>query len=67
MPACPIAIPSVTVIVVNSRGVPPAASTPRFAASACRRSEMLHGAASFQLETTPIIGCAICASVRPIA
>ncbi len=28
MPAWPIAIPSVTVIVVNSRGVPCAAATP---------------------------------------
>jgi hypothetical protein len=34
MPAWPIAMPSVTVIVVNSRGVPPAAVTPRLAASA---------------------------------
>jgi hypothetical protein len=28
IPAWPIAIPSVTVIVVNSRGVPPFAATP---------------------------------------
>ena len=34
IPAWPIAMPSVTVIVVNSRGVPRAAATPFFAACA---------------------------------
>jgi hypothetical protein len=32
MPSCPMAMPSVTVIVVNSRGVPFAALTPSFTA-----------------------------------
>ena len=32
MPWWPMAMPSVTVIVVNSRGVPPAMATPRLAA-----------------------------------
>ena len=67
IPAWPIAMPSVTVMVVNSRGVPPAAATPFFAACAWRDSEMLHGAASFQVVATPTIGWAICSSVRPIA
>ena len=47
MPAWPIAMPSVTVMVVNSRGVPPAAATLRFTACACRAKAMLQGAASF--------------------
>ncbi len=38
MPSCPIAIPSHTAIVLNSKGVPPAASMPSFTAFAivCR-------------------------------
>ncbi len=66
IPSWPIAMPSVTVIVVNSRGVPPAAATPFFAACAWRDSAMLQGAASFQVVATPISGCAICSAVRPI-
>ena len=42
-------MPSVTVMVVNSRGVPPASATPFFAACAWRDSAMLQGAASFQV------------------
>ena len=67
MPWWPIAMPSVTVIVVNSRGVPPALATPRLAAWAWRESEMLQGAASFQVVTTPTNGCAMSAAVRPMA
>ncbi len=67
MPACPMAMPSVTVMVVNSRGVPPASATPRFAACAWRPNAMLHGAASFQVLTTPTSGCEICSAVKPIA
>ena len=37
MPGCPIAIPSQTPIAGNSIGVPPAAATPSFAASAIVR------------------------------
>ena len=48
IPWWPMAMPSVTVIVVNSRGVPPAALTPSFTACAWRASAMLQGAASFQ-------------------
>ena len=66
MPSCPIAMPSVTVIVVNSRGVPPPAATPFFATCAWRASEMLHGADLFQVVATPTSGWAICSSVSPI-
>src|SRR3569623_1033120 len=67
MPACPIAMPSVTVMVANSRGVPRAAATPCLTACAWRISEMLHGAASFQAVATPMIGWWICSVVSPIA
>ena len=56
MPSCPMAMPSVTVMVQNSRGVPSAAATPFFTACAWRISEMLHGAASFQQVATPTNG-----------
>ena len=56
MPACPMAMPSVTVMVQNSRGVPLADATPFFTACAWRISEMLQGAASFQQEATPTSG-----------
>ena len=67
MPWWPMAMPSVTVMVVNSRGVPPPRSTPIFTAWACRLSAMLQGAASFQQVATPTIGWAICFSLRPMA
>ena len=56
IPACPMAMPSVTVMVQNSRGVPPAAATPCLTACACRISAILHGAASFQQVATPTKG-----------
>ncbi len=56
MPWWPMAMPSVTVMVQNSRGVPAAAATPCFTAWAWRISEMLHGAASFQQVATPTKG-----------
>ena len=34
IPSCPMAMPSVTVMVVNSRGVPPPFFTPPFTACA---------------------------------
>jgi hypothetical protein len=67
MPSWPMAMPSVTVIVVNSRGVPPASMTPRLAAWAWRDSAILHGAASFQVVTTPTKGWRISSSVIPMA
>ena len=56
MPAWPMAMPSVTVMVVNSRGVPRLAATPFLTACAWRCSEMLQGAASFQAVATPTSG-----------
>jgi hypothetical protein len=56
MPACPMAMPSVTVMVVNSRGVPRLAATPFLTACAWRPSEILHGAASFHAVATPTSG-----------
>ena len=67
MPWWPMAMPSVTVMVVNSRGVPPAALTPFLEAWAWRPREMLQGAASFQVVTTPTKGRAISSSVMPMA
>ena len=56
MPWWPMAMPSVTVMVQNSRGVPRAAATPFLTACAWRISEMLQGAASFQQVATPTKG-----------
>ena len=60
-------MPSVTVMVVNSRGVPPASATPFLTDCACRLSAMLQGAASFQHVATPTKGWLISSSVRPMA
>ena len=62
-----MAMPSVTVMVQNSRGVPLAAATPFLTACAWRISAMLQGAASFQQEATPTKGWAICCGVNPMA
>ena len=67
MPWWPMAMPSVTVMVQNSRGVPCAEATPFFTACAWRISEMLQGAASFQQLATPMKGWLICLVVMPIA
>jgi hypothetical protein len=67
MPSWPIAIPSVTVMVQNSRGVPPADATPFLTAWAWRIKAMLQGAASFQQDATPTNGWWICSVVRPMA
>ena len=59
MPSWPMAMPSVTVMVQNSRGVAPAALTPSLTAWAWRIRAVLQGAASFQQEATPTNGWAI--------
>ncbi len=46
-------------MVVNSLGVPPANLTPFFTDCACLESVILHGAASFQVVTTPTKGFSI--------
>ena len=67
MPSWFMPMPSDTEMVVNSRGVPPAALTPSFAASTCGPCVMLHGVVSPFWLTTPIIGLAMAASSSPIA
>lgn len=67
MPACPMAIPSVTVIVLNRRGVPPASITPSRAASACASRRVLQGAELLPAETTPTNGRAMSSSESPMA
>jgi hypothetical protein len=67
MPAWPMAMPSVTVMVQNSRAVAPTEATPSFTAWAWRISAILQGAASFQQVATPTNGWWICSRVSPIA
>ncbi len=67
MPSWPMAMPSVTVMVQNSRGVPPAFLTPTEAALAWRIRAVLHGAAWFQQEATPTSGWLISLVPRPMA
>src|SRR5712672_2974913 len=52
----PFEIPSVTLTVVYSNGVPPAALTPARTASDCDRNPMLHGDALFHVVKTPTSG-----------
>jgi hypothetical protein len=49
-------MPSLTAMVTNSRGVPPAAFTPSRAALAWRSSVKLQGVASFQVLAMPTQG-----------
>ncbi len=67
MPSWPIEMPSLTVIVPNSRGKPPASRTPTLACSASLRSVMLHGVTSFHDEAMPICGLSQSSSVMPTA
>ena len=67
MPWWPMAMPSVTVMVLNRNGVPPAARTPPLAMSACALSVVLQGALSLPALTTPTKGLAMSSAVIPIA
>jgi hypothetical protein len=67
IPSWPMAMPSVTVMVQNSRGVAPAAFTPSETRCAWRISAVLQGAASFQHEATPTNGWLISRVPSPIA
>src|SRR3989304_2488586 len=60
-------MPSVTAIVVNSRGVPPPALTPCLAQPARRFRCTLQGVASFQELPTAMMGLLMSSSVRPMA
>ena len=67
MPSVPIAIPSVTEIVLNSIGVPPAARIPSLTFPASFRWFELHGVSSIQQWATPTSGRARSSSVKPTA
>ena len=67
MPSVPIDTPSLTAIVLNSMGVPPAARIPSLTCSASRRWFKLHGIVSIQVVATPTSGLARSSSVNPTA
>ena len=67
IPSVPMAIPSVTVIELNSRGVPPAARTPCFTFSARRRWLIEQGVTSVHVWQTATSGLSMSASVSPVA
>ena len=67
MPSWPIEMPSLTAIVTNSIGKPPAARTPSLARLASRSSGMLHGVTSFHDDATPTCGLPQSSSVMPTA
>src|SRR3954470_11536562 len=60
-------MPSLTLIVPNSSGYPPAACTPSLLALASRSRLRLQGVISFQELATPICGLAKSSSPRPTA
>ena len=66
MPSWPIEMPSLTAMVMNSNGNPPAARTPSFDRLANRSSGRLQGVTSFQDDATPICGLSQSSSVMPI-
>ena len=67
MPSWPIEMPSLTAMVMNSIGNPPAARTPSFDRLARRSSGMLQGVTSFHDDATPTCGLSQSSSVMPIA
>jgi len=67
IPSVPIDTPSLTAIVLNSIGVPPAARIPSLTNSASRRWLMLQGIVSIQVVATPTSGLARSSSVKPTA
>ncbi len=67
IPSWPIEMPSLTAIVLNSNGKPPAARTPSLARLASRSRGRLHGVTSFHDEATPIWGLSQSSSVMPTA
>ena len=67
MPGVPIAMPSVTTIVLKSIGTPPASRTPRRTCSARSPRCMLQGVTDDQVFTTAISGRAKSSSSMPAA
>src|SRR6185437_2288131 len=60
-------MPSVTAMVLNSTGVPPAAQMPSAASRASARKLRLHGLTSDQVCTTATSGFLIASSSMPVA
>ena len=67
MPSVPMDTPSLTAIVSNSMGVPPAARMPSLTCSASSRWFQLQGMVSIHVVATPMIGRARSSSVNPMA
>ena len=67
MPSWPMEMPSLTAMVVNSSGNPPASRTPTLDRLARRSSGRLQGVTSFQDDATPTWGLAQSSSVIPTA
>ena len=67
MPSWPIEMPSLTAMVMNSIGKPPAARTPSLDRLASRSSGMLQGVTSFHDDATPTWGLSQSSSVMPMA
>ena len=67
IPSWPMEIPSLTVMVPNSRATPPALRTPSLANCASLRNVMLHGVTSFHDEAMATCGFTQSSSVRPTA
>src|SRR3954452_14135199 len=67
IPSWPIEMPSLTAMVTNSSGKPPASFTPSFDRLARRSSGTLQGVTSFQLDAMPTCALPKSASVMPTA
>ena len=67
MPSVPMVTPSLTEMVLNSMGVPPAARMPSLTATARSRWLRLQGIVSIHCVATPMMGLARSSSVKPTA
>jgi len=67
MPSVPMVTPSLTEMVLNSMGVPPAARMPSLTAAARSRWLRLQGIVSIHSDATPMSGLARSSSVKPTA
>jgi hypothetical protein len=67
IPSVPMAMPSVTEMVLNSIGVPPPARMPSFTFSASLRWFQLQGVISIQQWATPTSGRVRSSSLNPTA
>ena len=67
IPSWPMEMPSLTAMVTNSMGKPPAWRMPSLPRLASRSRDMLQGVTSFQLLATPICDLPQSSSVIPTA